>query len=98
MNTSECIKSIKILVKTGIKDIILHAHTFPECNGMSRISNSILSSRTPEVKLLLHLLNRSKMTSLNETQNKIFLEKVDNKQAEKPESSPPNLDEGIPHF
>ena len=39
MKTSEYIQSIKILVKTGIKDIILHANTFLQCNAMSWIDS-----------------------------------------------------------
>ena len=45
VKTSQCIQSIKILVKTEIKDIIFCAQTFLENNVMSRISYSILSSR-----------------------------------------------------
>ena len=102
VKTSQCIQSIKILVKTEVKDIIFCAQTFLENNVMSRISHSILSSRKqinkPGKKLLLHLLNGPKMTSLNKTQSKIILERVDKKQAQKPEYSPPNLEEAIPHF
>ena len=48
--------------------------------------------------LLLNLLNRPTMASLNEARGKIFMEKVDGKQVVKPESLPPNVDEGTLHF
>ena len=49
-------------------------------------------------RLLLNLLNRPTMASLNEARGKIFMEKVDGKQVVKPESLPPNVDEGTLHF
>lgn len=65
------------------------------CSAVARISYSILSNRKeikePAEKLRLHLLNRPKMTSLSETLSKICMETVDNKQAVKPEFSPPNF-------
>ena len=49
-------------------------------------------------RLLLNLLKRPTMASLNEARGKIFMEKVDGKQVVKPESLLSNVDEGTLHF